>query len=186
MVANEILVFIGDVIDEQPQPFQGWHQNATTPLETLNITAEFSKCCFIFCHALAGTFSASITHAYINFFSVQVTIRLCNRDLVFPSSTGRYQSASNVHHRPWKPALKRAERPSAIRFHDLRHTYASMVKSAGVPLSDLKVVLGHSSIVVTADIYGHLLENSHDRLPTVFAVSSMPDAVDQPIAAING
>lgn len=82
--------------------------------------------------------------------------------------------------------LRRAELPSTIRFHDRRHTYASMVISAGVPLNDSKVVLGHSSIAVTANIYGHLLENRHDRLRTVFAASSMPDAVDKPIAAING
>ena len=61
-----------------------------------------------------------------------------------------------------------------------------MAISYGVPLNDLKVVLGHSSISVTADTYGHLLENSHDRLREVFAQDSLPDAVDQQIAAVNG
>jgi len=91
-----------------------------------------------------------------------------------------------VHHKHWKSALAKAELPSSIRFHDLRHTYASMAISAGVPLNDLKVVLGHSSISVTADTYGHLLENSHNRLRMVFASNSLPDAVDRPIAAVNG
>ena len=108
-------------------------------------------------------------------------------DLVFPTSTGHYQSASNVNSRGFKPALNRAGLPSSIRFHDLRHTYASMAIAADVPLNDLKFVLGHSSISVTADIYGHLVDSSHDRIRLAFAASSaaMPDAVDQPIAAVN-
>ena len=108
-------------------------------------------------------------------------------DLVFPTSTGRHQSASNVNSRGFKPALKRAGLPSSIRFHDLRHTYASMAIAANVPLNDLKVVLGHSSIAVTADIYGHLVDSSHDRIRLAFAASSaaMPDAVEQPITAVN-
>ena len=109
-------------------------------------------------------------------------------DLVFPTGTGWYQSASNVNSRGFKPTLKRAGLPSSIRFHDLRHTYASMAIAAGVPLNDVKVVLGHSSISVTADIYGHLVDSSHDRIRLAFAASSaaMPDAVESPITAVNG
>lgn len=109
-------------------------------------------------------------------------------DLVFPTSTGHYQSASNVNSRGFKPALKAAGLPSSIRFHDLRHTYASMAIAADVPLNDLRIVLGHSSISVTADIYGHLVGSSHDRIRLAFAASSaaMPEAVVQPIAAVNG
>ena len=109
-------------------------------------------------------------------------------DLVFPTSTGQHQSASNVNSRGFKPALKAAALPSSIRFHDLRHTYASMAIAANVPLNDLKFVLGHGSIAVTADIYGHLVDSSHDRIRLAFAANSaaMPDAVDQPIAAVNG
>jgi len=72
--------------------------------------------------------------------------------------------------------------------HDLRHTYASMAISNDVPLNDLKVALGRSSISVTADIYGHLVDSSHDRIRLAFAASSaaMPDAVEQPVAAVNG
>ena len=109
-------------------------------------------------------------------------------DLVFPTSTGNHQSASNVNSRGFKPALKVAGLPFSIRFHDLRHTYASMAIAADVPLNDLKVVLGHSSISVTADIYGHLVDSSHDRIRLAFAASSaaMPDAVERPVKAVNG
>jgi integrase len=110
---------------------------------------------------------------------------LDNLDLVFPSSTGQHQSASNIHHRQWKPALERAGLPCTIRFHDLRHTYASMMIYAGVPLNDLKVVLGHSDISLTANIYGHLLEQSHDRIRAASAAIAMPDAVAEPISAVS-
>ena len=111
-----------------------------------------------------------------------------NLDLVFPTSTGHHQSASNVNSRGFKPALKAAGLPCSIRFHDMRHTYASMAIAANVPLNDLKFVLGHSSILVTANTYGHLVDSSHDRIRLAFAASSaaMPDAVEQPIAAVNG
>jgi integrase len=45
-----------------------------------------------------------------------------------------------------------------IRLHDLRHGAASLGIAAGVPIAVVSKRLGHSSISVTADIYGHLLE----------------------------
>jgi integrase len=45
-----------------------------------------------------------------------------------------------------------------IRLHDLRHGAASLGIAAGVPIEVVSKRLGHSSISVTADIYGHLLE----------------------------
>jgi integrase len=44
-----------------------------------------------------------------------------------------------------------------LRIHDLRHTHAAWLISAGVPLTAIQHRLGHSSIVVTSDLYGHLL-----------------------------
>ncbi len=53
--------------------------------------------------------------------------------------------------------LKKAElRP--VRVHDLRHSYASLLIQATKDLHYAKEQLGHSSIKVTADIYGHLLK----------------------------
>lgn len=43
-----------------------------------------------------------------------------------------------------------------IRFHDLRHTCAALLIGAGVPLVDVSHWLGHSTIAITADLYGHL------------------------------
>ncbi|MDR7278896.1 tyrosine-type recombinase/integrase [Catenuloplanes atrovinosus] len=44
-----------------------------------------------------------------------------------------------------------------LRIHDLRHTHAALLISAGVPLTAIQRRLGHSSIAVTSDLYGHLL-----------------------------
>ena len=45
-----------------------------------------------------------------------------------------------------------------MRFHDLRHTAASLMILEGVDLKTISDILGHSSISITADIYGHVLE----------------------------
>jgi integrase len=44
--------------------------------------------------------------------------------------------------------------------HEFRHTAASLMISSGVPLKQVSEALGHSSISVTADVYGHLLAPS--------------------------
>jgi integrase len=43
-----------------------------------------------------------------------------------------------------------------VRLHDLRHTAATLLLGAGVPLKIVSETLGHSSIAVTADVYAHL------------------------------
>ena len=47
-----------------------------------------------------------------------------------------------------------------IRLHDLRHTTASLLKKLGVPARDAMVILGHSRISVTLEIYTHVDEES--------------------------
>jgi integrase len=47
-----------------------------------------------------------------------------------------------------------------VRFHDLRHTYASWFLQSGGNLVALRDLLGHSTIAITADLYSHL-ETSH-------------------------
>ena len=57
----------------------------------------------------------------------------------------------------FKRVLKR-KGLEVIRFHDLRHTAASLMILEGVDLKTVSEILGHSSISITADIYGHVLE----------------------------
>ncbi len=76
-------------------------------------------------------------------------------DLVFPNAVGRPINASNLLHQRFHPLLKRAGLPR-IRFHDLRHTYATIALGRGVPLKVVSDTLGHSSIAITADTYMHV------------------------------
>lgn len=70
----------------------------------------------------------------------------------------------NAHNELLKPsrltskfkALLRANNLREIRFHDLRHTCAALLIAARMPLIDVSRWLGHSSIAITADLYGHL------------------------------
>jgi len=48
-----------------------------------------------------------------------------------------------------------------MRFHDIRHTSASLLLSNGESPVYVKEQLGHSSIQMTVDIYGHLIPNSN-------------------------
>ena len=50
--------------------------------------------------------------------------------------------------------LERAKLPQ-IRFHDLRHTAATMMINHGVPITVVSQILGHSKPSVTLDIYSH-------------------------------
>lgn len=48
------------------------------------------------------------------------------------------------------------------RFHDLRHTYATWLLSRNVPVHTVSKLLGHTSIAITADIYGHCVPSEAD------------------------
>ena len=79
---------------------------------------------------------------------------------VFPSETGGPLDGSNVYHRYFRPCLEAAGlRP--ITFHAMRHSFASHLIQNGASLLYVKDQLGHSSIQVTADIYGHLLPSAN-------------------------
>ncbi len=64
------------------------------------------------------------------------------------------------------PAVRAAlpEAKHALRFHDLRHTCASLLIAAGAHPKAIQVRLGHSSISITMDRYGHLLPSVDDAL----------------------
>lgn len=49
-------------------------------------------------------------------------------------------------------------RPTDSRFHDLRHAAATFLLAQGTTLEDVKQLLGHSSITLTSNTYGHVLE----------------------------
>jgi len=96
--------------------------------------------------------------------------------LVFCSPDGEPINPDTFAQRDWARALRRAEL-RRIRFHDLRHTYASLLIAQGAHPKYIQTQLGHASIQTTLDRYGHLMPDVHaaearklDRL--VFGESS--------------
>jgi integrase len=74
--------------------------------------------------------------------------------LVFASSKGTPMDAQNIVNRYFKPLLKRAGLPD-IRWHDLRHTYATLLLARGTHPTYVQKSLGHASVQLTLDRYSH-------------------------------
>lgn len=68
-----------------------------------------------------------------------------------------------------------------IRFHDLRHTFASLLIQQGESLVYVKEQMGHSSVQVTVDLYGHLIPGGNkqavDRLDGMLTTKTVGDSV---------
>jgi len=77
-------------------------------------------------------------------------------DLVFCSVVGTPLSRHNLGSRSFKPLLRRANLPN-IRFHELRHTCATLLLSKNVHPKLVQELLGHASISTTLDTYSHVL-----------------------------
>jgi integrase len=76
-------------------------------------------------------------------------------DLVFPNTIGKPMNPSNLVNREFGPLLKHAGLPH-IRFHDLRHTAATLMLKAGVPAKVVSEMLGHSHVSITLGVYSHV------------------------------
>jgi integrase len=75
-------------------------------------------------------------------------------DLVFATRKGTPLDAQNIVNRHFKPLLKHAALPN-IRWHDLRHTCATLLLGRGVHPKLVQHLLGHASITMTLDRYSH-------------------------------
>ncbi|HQM44101.1 MAG TPA: tyrosine-type recombinase/integrase [Smithellaceae bacterium] len=85
-----------------------------------------------------------------------------HRDLVFPNEAGGPMNYSNMVQRHFRKALKDAGIPQ-IRFHDLRHTYASLLLAQGENVKYVQTQLGHSSPTVTLNVYAHLMKKENQE-----------------------
>lgn len=90
-------------------------------------------------------------------------------DWVFATSRGTPHSQRHVGQRGLRRAAQRAqlERPGwpPLRFHDLRHTFAShLILDLGLDIAQVSRILGHASATITLDVYIHLFEDArHGR-----------------------
>jgi integrase len=81
--------------------------------------------------------------------------------LIFASQRGTPLDASNVVNRSFKPLLRSAGLPG-IRFHDLRHTCATLLLLKNVNPKYVQRLLGHKSIKITLDLYSHWIPEMDD------------------------
>jgi integrase len=87
--------------------------------------------------------------------------------LVFPNSAGKIQNYSNIYNRVFKPMLVVngiTDENGAAKFgiHALRHAAASLFIEQGWNPKKVQTLLGHASINMTMDVYGHLFENPEE------------------------
>ena len=82
-------------------------------------------------------------------------------ELVFCAESGAPIDPENFTKRDWARALRRSGL-RRIRFHDLRHTYASLLIAQGAHPKYIQAQLGHASIQTTLDRYGHLMPDIHE------------------------
>ena len=80
-----------------------------------------------------------------------------NRGLVFANKKGNPESLANIFNRAWKPIQ------TAVgvkhNFHALRHFHASLLIASGANPKEVMAELGHSSIQITYDLYGHIFQD---------------------------
>lgn len=84
-----------------------------------------------------------------------------DNDLVFCRDNGEPYDPDNLYHREFKPILKKAGLRQ-IRIHDLRHTFTSILIAAKHHPKYIMSQLGHASINITMDTYGHLMPEVHE------------------------
>lgn len=87
--------------------------------------------------------------------------------LVFPNAAGRVQNYANIYNRVFKPMLVAngivgADGEAKFGIHALRHAAASLFIEQGWNPKKIQTLLGHASITMTMDVYGHLFENAEE------------------------
>jgi integrase len=88
-------------------------------------------------------------------------------DLVFPNAAGKPRSLANTSNRVWYPLQKAAGLVDGtgkprFNFHTLRHFAASNWIAQGFSPKRVQAMLGHSSVTMTFDVYGHLFPSAED------------------------
>jgi integrase len=81
--------------------------------------------------------------------------------LVFSAERGGRLHAANWQKRAWIPARRAAGLPT-LRFHDLPHSAVPLWVAVGANLLQVSRWLGHSTVQITADVYGHLFPETND------------------------
>lgn len=102
-------------------------------------------------------------------------------DLVFCTRAGTPARQRVIVQEAFKPAIHRADLSGETRLYDLRHTHATLLLLAGVHPKVVSERLGHSSILITLDVYSHVLPNMQqeaaEHLDAMLYSSGKPEGV---------
>jgi integrase len=99
-----------------------------------------------------------------------------DQDLVFPNEIGSLLNPSNLRNRSFKRIKTRSGVREDLRFHDLRHTCATLLLREGVNAKVVSEMLGHASITITLNTYSHVLPDMQD---------SAADAMEAALGAVS-
>jgi integrase len=99
----------------------------------------------------------TLTDEGIAFFKAQVEGRKKSERMFTTTSGAEWKKGHQI--RPMKAAVKAAEIEDGLSFHELRHTYASTLIMAGIPLTVVADQLGHIGTRMVDKHYGHLAKN---------------------------
>jgi integrase len=100
--------------------------------------------------------------------------RYRDEGLIFATDTGGPINQSNLRQRSFLPLLRRAGLPH-VRFHDLRHTCATLLLAEGTHPKYVQELLGHATVAITLDTYSHVLPGMGDH-----AARAMEGALSRP------
>jgi integrase len=116
-------------------------------------------------------------------------------DLLFPNDAGRPEMAQNIYRRFWLPLLVECglatrtggagaavAHETELGVHDLRHFHASLMIESGMAAKPLQEHMGHASIQVTMDVYGHLFQDEDARARRRALIVGADDALLLPSA----
>ncbi|URS74477.1 tyrosine-type recombinase/integrase [Clostridium autoethanogenum] len=88
-------------------------------------------------------------------------------DYIFLNEQGNLINAGNLD-KTWTKFLRFLNIPHK-KFHALRHTYAAKQFENNIPLKTISMLLGHSSIEITANIYTHILKKGKEKSADIIA-----------------
>src|SRR5262249_12831832 len=95
-------------------------------------------------------------------------------DLVFPNTVGNSMIPDHFVKRHFKRKVKEVGLPQDLRFHDLRHTAATLLLREGVNVKVVSEMLGHADVSITLRIYAHVLPSMQKE-----AAATMDDLLNQ-------
>ena len=99
--------------------------------------------------------------------------------LVFPNQNGQAWDGDNIRKRVFYKLIEKSDLPH-FRFHDIRHTFASLLLQQSESLHYVKEQMGHASIQTTVDVYGHIVPGSNRN-----AVNKLDDEIQPSLKLVN-